>query len=49
MDLMTTLNSHRAIFKEEMGKAVGVKATLHMSDNAKPFLQALTDSSCFKR
>ena len=36
-DLQTILNSHKAIFKEELGKAVGVTATLHVSDNANPY------------
>ena len=35
-DLQTILNSHKGVFKEKLGKAVGVTATLHMSDNAKP-------------
>ena len=36
-DLHTVLNSHKAVFKEELGKAVGVTATLHISNNAKPY------------
>ena len=36
-DLQMILNSHKAVFKEELGKAVGVTATLHVSDNAKPY------------
>ena len=34
-DLQTILNSHKAVFKEELGKSVGVTATLHVSDNGK--------------
>ena len=36
-DLQIILDSHKAVFKEELGKAVGVTATLHVSDNAKPY------------
>ena len=36
-DLQTILNSRKAVLKEELGKAVGVTATLHVSDNAKPY------------
>ena len=38
INLQTILNSHNSIFNEELGKAVGITATLHVSDNAKPFL-----------
>ena len=34
-DLQTILNSHKAVFKEELRKSVGVTATLHVSDNGK--------------
>ena len=36
-ELQTILNSHSSIFNEELGKAVGITATLHVSDNAKPY------------
>ena len=36
-DLQTILNNHSLIFNKELGKAVGITATLHVSDNAKPF------------
>ena len=36
-DLQTILNNHSSIFNEELGKAVGITATLHVSDNAKPY------------
>ena len=37
IDLQTILNGHSSIFNEELGKAVGITATLHVSDNAKPY------------
>ena len=37
IDLQTILNSYSSIFNEELGKAVGITATLHVSDNAKPY------------
>ena len=36
-DLQTILNNRSSLFKEELGKAVGVTATLHVSDNTKPY------------
>ena len=36
-ELQIILNSHSSIFNEELGKAVGITATLHVSDNAKPY------------
>ena len=35
-DLQTILNNHSLTFNEELGKAVGITATLHVSDNGKP-------------
>ena len=31
------MNSHKAVFKEELGKGVGVKVTLHVSGSVKPY------------
>ena len=36
-DLLSILNSHSPVFQEDLGKAVGITATLHASDNAKPY------------
>lgn len=36
-DLQTILNNHSSIFNEELGKVVGITATLHVSNNAKTY------------